>query len=166
MSENQKKNITDINVGMKIELDIEHGNQFGIHKKTTLYSVVEEICKDGGLLIHTPVYQRNQYRLPDDTVILVRFSVGTLVYAVPVMYAGCVEIGNALYEKLLPIGEIHQNQRISYRLPLTLPVTVERFNMNNYNQPLIGKTINISDGGMAFSGQRGYWNKRKNHGFF
>ena len=40
-----------------------------------------------------------------------------------------------------------KDRRGYYRLPITLPVTVERFNMSNYNQPIKGRTVNISGGG-------------------
>ena len=37
------------------------------------------------------------------------------------------------------------------RLPITLPVTVERFNRSNYNQPIKGQTVNISGGGVLLA---------------
>ena len=140
-----------LNKNMKIELDIEHENNEGLRTKTTLYSVVEEVCENGDLLIHTLVYQRKRYHLPDDTVILLRFFIGSLIYVAPVMYAERVKIGNTEYEKLRQVGEIHQNQRNDYRLSVIIPVSVERYNMNNYNQPIKGQTLNISGGGMLFA---------------
>ena len=45
---------------------------------------------------------------------------------------------------------IPQNQRREHnRLSISLPVAVERFNMKNYNEPIEGQTINMSNGGMC-----------------
>jgi len=140
-----------ITANMKIELEIEQENKGNLHGKTTLYSVVEEIGEDGGLLIHTPVYQRKRYALPDNVIIILRFSIGSNVYVAPVIYAGRVKIGNTEYEKLRQIGDIHLNQRTDYRFPVTLPVTVERLNADYANKPIKGQTVNISGGGMLLS---------------
>jgi c-di-GMP-binding flagellar brake protein YcgR len=67
------------------------------------------------------------------------------------MYAERVKVGNTEYEKLRQVGEIHQNQRNDYRLSVMIPVSVERFNINNFNQPIKGQTLNISGGGMLFA---------------
>ena len=133
---------------MKIELDIEQG----LHQRITLYSVIEDICEDGGLLIHTPVYQRCHYQLHHNTVMVLRFFVGSDLYVIPVMYAGRVTIDGTEYEKLRQIGEIRQKQRNdSYRLPISLPISVECINARNYNQPIQGQTLNISGGGMLLA---------------
>jgi len=144
---------------MKVSLGIEHND--GKSRKTiSLSSIIEEVLDDGCLVVHMPMYKRNYYPLEIDSTFLMHFFVGSRMYATPVQYEGRFRNGNFVYAKLRRLGGIENSQRRHcYRLPCSLPVTIERHAANENHQPDEenaancgeGQMIDFSDGGMLFA---------------
>jgi c-di-GMP-binding flagellar brake protein YcgR len=143
----------EIQADMRVSLDIElkHGGE-AKRNILSLTSAVEEVSGDGSLLIHMPVHYGNYYPLPKDGEILMRFFAGSKMYALPVRFQERVTIDSLVYARVRRLGPVRQGQRRDcYRLPCSLPVTVERQD----KEPLKGVTINLSDGGMLFAADEG-----------
>jgi len=85
------------------------------------------------------------------------FFVDSEMYAAPVRFEERTERGGFLFARMRRVGKIKPHQRRDcYRLPCSLPVTVERLWLNEREiyperQPAEGQIINFSDGGMLFA---------------
>lgn len=152
------KSYVEITVGMRVELDIQlKTDTNGMENMLSLSSVVEEISDDGSLLIQMPIHQGNHYPLPRDNAFTMLIFAGSEMYALPVMFVERIEQSGFMYAKIRRFGKITPHQRRDcYRLPCSLPVTVERLcltesEIQQESQPSEGQMIDFSDGGMLFT---------------
>jgi c-di-GMP-binding flagellar brake protein YcgR len=149
-----KKVNVKIKEGMKVFLDIELKDGGGGTRHTiSLKTVVDEVLDDGSLIVYMPTHKSYYYPLPAEDSFLLHFFVKSVMYAVPVRYEERFKTGNIVYAKLSRLGEIVQRQRRHcYRLPCSMPVTIERLYSNDDEQQQgEGRMINFSDGGMLFA---------------
>ena len=147
-----------IAVGLRISLDLQFKNDTqGMKNMLTLSSMMEEHLEDGYFLIHMPIYEGYHYPLPRDDAILMKFFIDSEMYACKAMFSERVEQGGFLFAKMRRISRIKPHQRRDcYRLPCSMPVTVERLwkherEIYPERQPTEGRMINVSDGGMLLA---------------
>lgn len=146
----------EIKPGMKIALEVCLKNSAdGVEKILSLNSMIEETLDDGCLLIQMPMHQGYYYPLPIEKEIVMYLFLEPMMYALPVQFQEQIWHENLLYAKMLPTGKISSYQRRTcYRLPCSFSITVKRLKMQgstSESQPIQGKTINFSDGGMLFA---------------
>lgn len=148
----------EIKANTRVILNIQLKNDIdGMENMLSLSSVIEDILDDGSLLIHMPIYQSYHYPLPHDSTFSMLFVVDSEMYALPVQFQERVERGSFILAKISRTGKIRPHQRRDcYRLPCSLPITVERLWLNERElcpdcQPTEGQMINFSDGGMLFA---------------
>lgn len=149
----------EIKANMRVALDIQLKNDIsGMKNVLSLNTVVEEILEDGYLLIHMPIYQGCYYPLPRDKLFLANFFVDSHMYfALPVQFHEQIQRGGFTLAKIRRFDKIKPHERRDcYRMPCSLPVTVERMWQServkhSKLQPAGGQIINFSDGGMLFA---------------
>lgn len=153
----QSKVSAEIRGSMRVILEIQLKNDAnGMENKLSLSSVVEERLEDGNILIQMPIHQGYHYPLPRDGSFLMMFFEDGEMYALPVQFVERIERGGFMFARIRRLGRIRPHQRRDcYRLPCSVPVTVERLWINERElyperQPTEGQMIDFSDGGMLF----------------
>ena len=142
-----------IKVDTKILLEIE--GKTDIEGRQNIYSFssrVEEIERDGFLVVQMPIYKGGYFMLPRDRLILVYSFIGERMFSLTARYEGRVVRGELVYARLRPTSALRPSQRRNcYRLQCSLPIEI--LQIDPYLERKIrgyGQMVNISDGGMLF----------------
>jgi len=153
----QTKVPIEIKTNMRVSLDINLKNDLnGMKQVLTLSSVVEEVLDGNCLLIQMPLFQGYHYPLPHDTLLLMIFIADADMYAAPAKFQERIERDGFIFAKMRRLGKLIPHQRRDcYRVPCSLPVTIERLWIKERElypdrQPTEGKMIDFCDGGMLF----------------